>query len=238
MQRERTLEVDMEQLRNLGDERQTGFCVYCGSTTETRDHVPSKVFLDEPYPTNLPVVPACRSCNEGFSLDEEFVACLVACALAGSASARDVRSEKISRILQTKPALASRIDKAREENLFGDVAFRVESDRVRNVVLKLARGHAAFELNEPQFDSPRTLTVVPMPSMTRENRENFERPPTASIWPEVGSRAMQRAIQTSHGSSRWIVVQPGRYRYLTAVSNGAVVRMVLSEYLGGEVTWP
>lgn len=58
------------------DKRLTGICVYCGGEPSTRDHVPSKVFLDEPYPeNNLPVVPACETCNNSFSLDEE-VCCL------------------------------------------------------------------------------------------------------------------------------------------------------------------
>jgi len=57
----------MEQLRNFGDARQMAFCAYCGRGTETRNDVTSKVFLDEPYPTNLSVVPACQSCNEGSS---------------------------------------------------------------------------------------------------------------------------------------------------------------------------
>lgn len=50
----------MHQLRNYGDERQLSACVFCRRETETRDHVPSRVLLDEPYPENLPVVPACR----------------------------------------------------------------------------------------------------------------------------------------------------------------------------------
>ena len=41
------------------DERLTGKCVYCGAQPETRDHVPSKVLLDEPYAAQLPVVGAC-----------------------------------------------------------------------------------------------------------------------------------------------------------------------------------
>jgi hypothetical protein len=75
----------MEQLENFGDERQSAYCVHCAGQTDTRDHVPSRVLLDEPYPPNLPVVPACRDCNEEASADEEYVACLVECTLAGSA---------------------------------------------------------------------------------------------------------------------------------------------------------
>lgn len=37
-------------------------------------------------------------------------------------------------------------------------------------------------------------------------------------------------------SEDWIVVQPGRYRY-SVESDGSMVRMVLSEYLGCHVAW-
>ena len=42
-------------------------CVYCGNAAGTRDHVPPKVLLDEPYPPDLPPVPACDECNNRFS---------------------------------------------------------------------------------------------------------------------------------------------------------------------------
>jgi hypothetical protein len=57
----------MEQLRNFGDTGKMAFCVYCGRGTGTRNDVTSKVFPDEPYPTNLSCVPACQSCNEASS---------------------------------------------------------------------------------------------------------------------------------------------------------------------------
>src|SRR5262245_62097325 len=86
---------DVEQLRTFGDERQMAWCVYCGRDTETRDHVPSRIFLDEPYPENLPVVPACRRCNESFSLGEEYLACLVDCVMSGVADPDLVRRAKV-----------------------------------------------------------------------------------------------------------------------------------------------
>lgn len=66
------------------DERLKGSCVYCGGPPETVDHVPSRVFLDDPLPENLPVVEACRECNGGFSLDEEYLACLLECVMTGT----------------------------------------------------------------------------------------------------------------------------------------------------------
>ena len=53
----------VDQLRNFADSRLIAGCVYCAGVNDTRDHVPSRVFLDSPLPENLPVVPACRACN-------------------------------------------------------------------------------------------------------------------------------------------------------------------------------
>src|SRR5450759_3414803 len=100
------------QLMNFGDERQVAQCAYCGADTPTRDHVPSRVFLDEPYPDQLPVVPACQNCNEGFSIDEEYLACLIECVVAGSTYPGDIRRAKIRRTLQARPALAGRLARA------------------------------------------------------------------------------------------------------------------------------
>jgi hypothetical protein len=93
----------MEQLRNYGDQRNQEWCVHCGDPGETRDHIPSRILLDEPYPENLPVVAACRSCNAGFSLDEEYFACLVECVLAGGVEPERQLRPKIRRFLQAKP---------------------------------------------------------------------------------------------------------------------------------------
>lgn len=135
----------MKQIRNLGDERQVAQCAYCGRDTPTRDHVPSRILLDEPYPENLPVVPACRECNEGFSADEEYVACLVDCVLSGTTFPEKVQRDKIRRILENKPALTARLAEAREEGLEG-AQFSIEDSRVKNLVLKLGRGQCAFRV--------------------------------------------------------------------------------------------
>ena len=226
----------MEQLWNFGDQRQVAWCAYCGRGTSTRDHVPSKVLLDKPYPENLPVVPACRDCNEGLSIDEEYVACLMECATTGSAFPSDVWRPKVQRILSEKPALAARLAASREQ-IAETTQFSIEGDRVKRVLLKLGRGHALFELNEPQFTEPSNLVYVPLPSLPRDIRTRFEELPEPSVWPEVGSRAMQRLVEAGDLSREWIVVQPSRYRYVAFAESTIVVRIVLSEYLGCEVVW-
>jgi len=224
----------MDQIANLGDERQAAFCAYCAGPTETRDHVPSRVLLDEPYPPNLPVVFACEACNRSFSADEEYLACLVECVIAGATSPGSLARPKVRRILADKPALTARIEAAR----FGSGAatrFEAEAERIRHVVLKLARGHALYELNSPQTEAPTRVQIQPLQDMDLDARERFERPPSLSLWPEAGSRGMQRlATSRAHG---WITVQPERYRYLAYVDHAVTVRIVLSEYLAAEVAW-
>lgn len=230
----------MDQLPNYGDKRQLAKCVYCGGGTGTRDHVPSRVLLDEPFPSNLPVVPACQECNEAFSLDEEYLACLLECVMSGSASIEDIERDKVRRILIRKPTLAARLDQAKQENN-GHTIFRVEEERAKNVLLKLARGHAAYELNEPHFDEPSDVLIRPILMMSTEERELFEEVPSPCFtgWPEVGSRAMQRLLIVGgeEYAEGWITIQEGRYRYLAVASGVTMVRIVLSEYLGCEVIW-
>ena len=229
----------MRQIRNYGDERQLSKCVYCStSDTSTRDHVPSKALLDEPFPENLPVVPACEACNNSFSGDEEYLACLIDCVLAGEVDSEKVRRSKVRRLLRERPALASRLLEARTIK-GNEIRFAAEEARVRNVVMKLARGHAAYELNEPQFDEPLSYSVIPLVLLTNDQRESFEVVDDGiALWPEVGSRAMTRLFEGYDlEPGLWITVQPGRYRYMATIADGIIVRMVLSEYLACQVIW-
>ena len=224
----------VEQLRNFGDVRKLSWCAFCGGPWDTHDHVPSKVLLAEPLPSNLPVVPACRSCNVGLSRDEDYVAALLECTLAGSTDPHQVRAEKVATILRRSPRLVKRFEKARTE-VGGRTGFLVELDRLERVVMKLARGHSLYELNEPLgHGEPRQLRMMPFAAMNPHERVEFETPPRAEFWPEAGSRAMQRMVIAGMRSD-WIVVQPGRYRYLAHAGGELVVRMVLREYLAAEV---
>lgn len=226
----------MKQIRDFGDERNKGWCVYCGGPQETRDHVPSKVLLDEPYPENLPVVPACTECNSSFSLHEEYVACLLECALTGSVEAASER-RKIAGIFKRAPALASRLRDARTESEAG-VSFIAEQDRIGTVVVKLARGHAAYEQNEPQLLEPHRVSFAPFTSLSDGAREQFEAPSTSPLWPEVGSRAMTRVLAGQNlDQDGWINVQKDRYRYRVDPEGGFRVQMVFREYLAAEVVW-
>ncbi|HEY3382532.1 MAG TPA: hypothetical protein VGK32_12230 [Vicinamibacterales bacterium] len=44
----------------------------------TRDHIPPKVLLAEPFPPNLLTVPACLDCNRGFQRDDDYTRIVLA----------------------------------------------------------------------------------------------------------------------------------------------------------------
>ncbi|MFT3823998.1 MAG: hypothetical protein QM731_08755 [Chitinophagaceae bacterium] len=143
----------MDQLKPFADNRLINGCIYCGGPADTRDHVPSKCLLDRPYPENLPVVWCCETCNHNFSKDEEYFVCLLECVLCGSTDSEKIKRPSIAKILQNSPSLRKRIEASRIE-VDGQVAFTPEIERINNVMLKLARGHAAFELSQLCREEP------------------------------------------------------------------------------------
>lgn len=230
----------MKQIQDFGDDRNKGWCVYCGDDGETRDHVPSRVLLDEPYPDELPVLPACAACNGAFSRDEAYLACVIECALTGSVESAKGR-RKVGEMLAKSPALATRLAAGRYER-DGEKGFNTEPERVRAIVLKLARGHAAFENNEPRTDEPESILFAPFTAMGESVREQFESGASGAggtaPWPEVGSRVMTRLISGDDlGPGGWIIVQPGMYRYRVDWTDGFRVQIVIREYLAAEVVW-
>ena len=231
----------MDPRKLFVDTRLTGLCIYCGATPDSRDHCPAKVLLDDPFPAELPVVEACKSCNQGFPADEQYLACLIECVLCGSAEPANVNRQKVRRILEQNPRLTSRIKQSQRLDERGKVYWEVEPERIRNVVVKLARGHLAYEYGLPLRGNPDAVSFVPLVLMSENQLFEFEKPESDSrmLWPEIGSRAFVRACITAEGQvlNDWNVVQRQRYRYLVGQSNGDFVHLVLSEYLACRVVW-
>jgi hypothetical protein len=230
----------MEKVRNLGDDRNKGWCVHCGGPYETRDHVPSLIFLDDPLPADVAVSPSCARCNHGYSNDEAYVAALLECVLANSADPEKVERPKIASLLRKRRSLAADLAACRVEQ-HGRIHFNPDRERVRNVLIKLARCHAAYELNEPRTDEPDSVWSKPLMLMTAHQLDEFENGDQGALvpWPEVGSRAMNRmfVMGTDVFGGGWLEVQPGRYRYRVLQDGGIQVSFVLREYLACEVAW-
>lgn len=218
-------------------------CVYCGAQPDTSDHVPSKVLLDEPFPLQLPVVGACASCNAGFSLDEQYLSCFLECVICGTVESSGLQRPKVKRILSENPALQRRIEASQRKDETGNLLWQPEPERIRKIVAKLARGHAAYELY-PKLEEPDEVAFAPLSVVSDQERTAFEDVTAGNLitgWPELGSRAFLRASGKKPDQFEqmgdWIVVQPGRYRYAVVETGGVLVRMVLSEYLACLVAW-
>lgn len=237
----------MDQLNEYADDRLIRGCIYCDGSYETRDHVPSKCLLESPYPANLPVVGCCDTCNQDFSQDEQYLVCLIESVLCGSTDPEKIGRPSVAKIMQNTPALRQRIENSKTE-VDGQIAFVPEVERIRNVMLKLARGHAAFELSQPCRTEPNHFWCGPLSLLNEENREAFSSVHFQQVLGEVSSRNMQRLLVTQMTLQSgqqvemiindWVDVQDDKYRYLAIDDMGQVViRIVISEYFACEVAW-
>ncbi len=237
----------MLQIKPFSDSRLIGSCIYCGGLAETRDHVPSKCLLDKPYPENLPVVGCCDNCNQSFSSDEQYFACFIECVKSGSTNLEDIEREFIKDILRKSPSLRKRIENATKiEN--GNTKFYPEVERLKNVLLKLVKGHIAFELSLLHLNDPQFFWFDLLSSLPDENKIDFNSVHFQQNVGEVGSRSMQRfsvtTLVSEHGENinmiinDWIDVQEDKYRYITIDDMGKImVRIVIDELWGCEVVW-
>ena len=159
--------------------------------------------------------------------------------MAGSTDpAKFIRSKPAVSLISNK-RLRGQIERSKCESE-SKLERQPEHARVENVVIKLARGHAAFELNEPQLTKPDSVRIVPLLCFHDHERTEFEGSAgDLELWPEVGSRAMIRLIEGPEDAftDGWLIVQPDRYRYRTSQLGGLAIRLVIREYLAAEVVW-
>ena len=219
----------MQQFKRLGGDKRIGkftewnksdenYCIYCGDVAETRDHVPSKTFLLEPYPDNLPTISACERCNNGFSSDESYVASYI-----------NVLREKLDpKFCNEKTYKALKRDRRLKDLLDSQINivdqkihFSFDKGKFENVIIKLAKGHAGFEFDHIDLDGVPTLWYDWKFNLDENEIGNFNRIPSLDIMPEAGARVSNRIVvgtNPENGESiiflDWVDVQQGIYRYL------------------------
>ena len=170
---------------------------------------------------------------------------LLAAVLTGSTDPAKQKMPKDSPRFTKQPALRSRIDKSKiaTRTLFGgtEIVFMPELERVENVVLKNARGHALYELDRTAFSEPNYVSCAPLQSLSKEQRSRFEE--GIPGWAEVGTRIFMRQcysfdLSQSDMMGPWVIVQEDVYRSLASDDgDGLLVRSVIEEYLATEVYW-
>ena len=192
----------MEQIPDYSDTRNKAWCIHCGdwlTETETnRDHVPSKSLLLKPYPVDLPVVEICKACNTSFSQDEQYFVGFLGSVIAGTTNPDQQKIPTAKRILERNEKLRARI--GRSHNPFTTIGGQAksvwmpETDRINNVIIKNARGHAMYEYGEPMLSEPVSIWSAPLELLRAEERQTFETVDFGGLFPEVGSRMMTRVL--------------------------------------------
>lgn len=236
----------MKQIQEFKDKRFDGYCVYCeqGVSDASNDHVPSKSLLKKPFPPDIPTIKACRACNERFALDEEYFAAFLSAVISGSTEPDDQVLTSAANSFGKNNGLRERIDRSRSMQTQLDLGTEErklwipEYDRMQRVIVKNARGHGYYELGDPDevAGCPTSAWATTLDNITEDQKDRyFELESRLAGWPEVGSRAMIRAIEGQDLDGGWVVVQDGVYRY--SVEQGTRVRSVLFEHVVTEVVW-
>jgi len=120
----------------------------------------------------------------------------------------------------------------------GDIFFEVEFDRIKNVVLKIAKGIIKYEYSEALIGEPIVVNISPFPAMSAIQIDNFNSPTEQSLFPEIGSRAFVKMLRNfKEGKDSWTEVQEGKFRYMCILSGNITVKFVIQEYLACEVSW-
>lgn len=243
----------MEQRKRLGRDGGLGYytsqnkskkngCVYCSKPASTREHVPSQTFLIEPIPDNLPTLPACFECNNGFSEDELYVACFLdifKMYVYGDCS-RKVETDR--RLAKFEKLCTTIGEQLKVED--GKVYYHVDEERLLRILLKLAKGHAAFEVDYLSFDDTDTDFAYDFIfNLDEETVADFEAIEVSEKYPEIGSRGMLIFQNVDTGDAvtiaQWNEVQENQYRYQVSQNDKGetVVKLVIFEFLYCKVTF-
>ena len=203
-------------------------CVLCSiRPANTVEHVPPRSFFEPPRP-NLITVPACRECNHGSHLDDEYLlAFLVSLDIPGASPILDRVRERVTRRLHRPdyPGLRNRLQEAVEFRYEQDpdtgtgvaqVGIRPEPNRLTRVLQKQVRSLVYHLTGTPV----RRSTFMQLERV--HNRQT--RPP--EFW-EMWVKASDYALQGQTGA----VGDVFRYAYreITRSACAAVVRL---EYYG------
>jgi hypothetical protein len=232
-------------IEDYSDVRNKAWCIHCGAYLNrvrvTRDHTPSKILLDRPFPDNLAVTPVCSECNHSFSLDEEYFSAFLSAVLSGTSDPDKQVIKQSGKALARNQALKNLIDQQKVEQLHffepTNISWFPDVDRMRNVILKNARAHLFYENGEPMRDDPETVSYLPLNLMSERQFNEFFVLDRFQPWCEVGSRWNARLFEgDAFDEFGFLVVQPGVYRF--RVENGGIgLRSVIREYLATYVHW-
>jgi|GEM_PF-1137034 len=216
-------------------------CIYCHEKADSREHIPSKVFLNEPFTTNLAILPSCIKCNNSYSENEQYVACLIDYIQYKMNNLKTVKREKIQKAFNARPYIEDELENSTKYSDDGSVEYiEYNHEKIKNIVLKLSIGHAIYSLSSIYVNEQNIINYKFFPQLTKEEMDNFNLEPSYDISPEIGSRGGTYLTVSSNGkpTAIWNIVQDGQYRFLVFHNQSSTtVRIVIGEYFYSEVIW-
>ncbi|WP_373035376.1 hypothetical protein [Sulfurimonas sp.] len=216
-------------------------CVYCYEKADSREHLPSKVFLDEPYPTNLAILPSCTICNNSYSEDEQYLACLIDYVQYKLHNLETLKRSKIQRAFNARPNIKNEFENSTKYANNGNIDYiQYDDDRIKNILLKLSIGHATYSLSSIHLDEPSVINYKFATELTQEESTSFNLEPICDVIPELGSREGTYISVLDDGTpiTTWKIIQDGQYRFLAYQNKSSInIRIVIGEYFYSEVIW-
>lgn len=225
------------------NKRFNSICIYCRTNVaNSREHLPSRIFLDTPYPVEYSIVPACKKCNGSFSADEVYVSSFIdKLRRVLSNNKFTLREKTISAINHDKELAKILKEQIRIEN--GKILVDYVPEPFVIILTKLAKGHLCQE-QDKVFESDYLVecNFKFRPDLSEDEINLFEELPSTDKSSECGSDFTQGLliVETLGLPSQilvpWKEVQVGSYRYLTYFEHdNYVVRIVICETLFAEV---
>lgn len=253
----------MREIEDFTDDRLKAWCIHCGdviaNVESNRDHVPTKSLLSKALRERgadydrgegddlsyLPQVVVCRRCNSSFSPDENYLLCVLHAVMAGSLYPDPGKHPEAASILRSNRNVVRSLKRGPDGQLllFDDLqpfTLFPDTERVRRVIVKNARGHAYHEIGAPLLEAPEHVAFIPLERLSTDQRDAFESTGVGAdlaVWPEVGSRMAVHLLDEEAMVGGWITVEPGRYRYSIDWSADVTVKTVVWEYLATETRW-
>ena len=216
-------------------------CIYCGNKADSREHIPSKIFLNEPFPTNLAILPSCKKCNYSFSEYEQYLACLIDYVQYKINNLKIVKRSKIQKTFNSRPNIESEFENSTKYTQNNEVDYiEYNHDKIKSILLKLSIGHAIYTLSAIHLSEPNIINYKFFPELTQEELNSFNSEPISDIAPEIGSRgAVYISISNNNTPiSTWNIIQDGQYRFLAFQNNSSItIRIVIGEYFYSELIW-
>ena len=178
--------------------RKKGLCAYCGQLkTLSNDHVPPKLLLDQPFPPNLWVVPACDDCTSSFKKDDEYTRTTLA---------QDIRATWNFAAQSNLPAI---IRSLRNPDARGFIDYLARQTSPSGVLTPSGGGIATIELEKERIN--RTGEHIMRGLYFRETRKPLPATATVRLASKAGlnakhpdmltiARLLQHLPDRRHGS--------------------------------------